>query len=122
MEHQTKGTLRNQAVITSAGSPRATTPRFVRYWMGAIPPNADPIGGFRREPSCVERISTNGNGSNTVKKHPPARGKCGRNHEFAYAIKYHTIFCSPGGFMPFRANFVISFGRSIGQTLFQNFF
>ena len=45
MEHQTKGTLRNQAVITSAGSPRATTPRFVRYWMGAIPPNADPIGG-----------------------------------------------------------------------------
>ena len=31
MEHQTKGTLRNQAVITSAGSPRATTPRFVRY-------------------------------------------------------------------------------------------
>ena len=55
MEHQTKGTLRNQAVITSAGSPRATTPRFVRYWMGAIPPNADPIGGFRREPSCVER-------------------------------------------------------------------
>lgn len=24
--------------------------------------------------------------------------------------------------MPFRANFVISFGRSIGQTLFQNFF
>ena len=23
--------------------------------------------------------------------------------------------------MPFRANFVISFGRSIGQTLFQNF-
>ena len=53
MEHQTKGTLRNQAVITSAGSPRATTPRFVRYWMGAIPPNADPIGGFRREPSCL---------------------------------------------------------------------
>ena len=31
-------------------------------------------------------------GVTPLKKHPPARGKCGRNHEFAYAIKYHTIF------------------------------
>ena len=52
MEHQTKGTLRNQAVITSAGSPRATTPRFVKVLDGSNSPNADPIGGFRREPSC----------------------------------------------------------------------